>query len=488
MDNRNNPSSHNYSNPKTKINKKPCTHHQISKHIHKHIKKMKIAILGGGESGTGAAILAHKLNYEVFLSDKGTLSDKYKAILDKNNIEHEEGKHTEDRILEADLIIKSPGIPDNAPIIKRIIEKGIKLISEIEFAGINSKAKFICITGSNGKTTTTLLTHHILTTAGYKVGLAGNVGHSLAMQVANEDKPLYVVELSSFQLDTMYTFKADIAVVTNITPDHLDRYNYQMENYVNSKFRILNNMKANDLFIYGADNEEIAHKYTNLDIIPESLPFTYNEEKQRQGAWRDNNNLKCRLDKREYTIPFSEISIQGRHNIYNSMVATLISMRLGLSDKEITNGLKTFPQVEHRLEKFAHTQDTIFINDSKATNVDSAWYALDSINTPIIWIAGGTDKGNDYSPLFHFARTKVKLLIAMGTDNTKLLEQFSDKCKIISTNTLDEAINIIFENISIGDTVLLSPCCASFDLFKNYEDRGQLFKAAILKRLQQKDL
>lgn len=451
---------------------------------------MKLVILGGGESGVGAALLGKSLGYEIFLSDKGMLAGKYKETLIKLGVEFEEGHHSEDRIFEAGLVVKSPGIPDTVPMIVKLRERGVEVISEIEFAGRHTASKLVCITGSNGKTTTTLLIHHILTHAGLDAGLAGNVGNSLAAQVAERAHGLYVVELSSFQLDGMFRFRADIAVLTNITPDHLDRYDHKFENYINSKFRILNNMRPEDLFIYGQDSEAVHEKLKTLKVIPQMMGFTYAQEEKeikqdtrndeiRTGAWMEDNIVVARLGKREFRINKEEISIKGRHNVYNAMAAILACMRVGLSDRQIAEGLATFPQVEHRLETVVVKNGVTYINDSKATNVDSTWYALDSMTTPVVWIAGGTDKGNDYSVLFDLVRQKVKVLICMGLDNKKLIETFKGKCEVVDTDNLKDAVAAACKHATGGDTVLLSPCCASFDLFKNYENRGELFKQAV---------
>lgn len=441
---------------------------------------MKLVVLGGGESGVGAALLGKKLAYDVFLSDRGKLAEVYKNRLIAQGIEFEEGQHTEEQLFAADLVVKSPGIPDSTPLIIQLRKQGIEVISEIEFAGRHSASKMICITGSNGKTTTTLLTHHLLTQAGIDAGLAGNVGRSLAAQVAENAHATYVVELSSFQLDGMFRFKADMAVLTNITPDHLDRYDYKFENYIDSKFRILNNMCREDLFIYGEDSEAVREKLATLKVEPGMAGFTYEERKKEGwGAWMDGTTVVARMDGREFRIGKEEISIKGRHNVYNAMAAILIGMRMGLTDEQIASGLRSFPQVEHRLETVAVKQGVTYINDSKATNVDSAWYALDSMTTPVVWIAGGTDKGNDYSVLFDLARKKVKVLICMGLDNKKLIDNFKDICEVVDTDNLADAMAAARRYAVSGDTVLLSPCCASFDLFKNYENRGELFKAAV---------
>lgn len=440
---------------------------------------MKLIILGGGESGVGAALLGRKLGYAVFLSDKGTLTQSYRNVLTENGFEFEEGRHSEERIFAADLVVKSPGIPDTVPMIVKLREQGIEVISEIEFAGRHSAAKLVCITGSNGKTTTTLLTHHILTRAGIDAGLAGNVGRSLAAQVAENTHGLYVVELSSFQLDGMFRFRADVAVLTNITPDHLDRYDHKFENYTDSKFRILNNMRHEDLFVYGQDSEAVRDKLATLKVIPEMAGFTYGPGGPGNGARMEGDTVVVKLNQREFSMPVNEISIKGRHNVYNAMAAILACIRVGLSNEEIAGGLRTFPQVEHRLETVEVIGGVTYINDSKATNVDSAWYALDSMTTPVVWIAGGTDKGNDYSVLYDLVRKKVKVLICMGVDNKKLTEHFGGICEVVDTGCLADAIAAARKYAVQGDTVLLSPCCASFDLFENYENRGELFKGAV---------
>lgn len=439
----------------------------------------KLVILGGGESGFGAALLGKKLGYNIFLSDKGKLADKYRDLLVENGFEFEEGQHSEERIFEADLVIKSPGIPDTVPMIVRLREQGIEVISEIEFAGRHTDAKMVCITGSNGKTTTTLLIHHILTQSGIDAGLAGNVGKSLAAQVAENAHPLYVVELSSFQLDGMFQFRANVGILTNITPDHLDRYDHKFENYIDSKFRILNNMRMSDFFIYGHDSDVVRERVEGMTVVPEAVGFTYGRNAGKDGAEMDGDILVVRCCGREFRIHKDAISIRGRHNVYNAMAAILASMRLGVCDEDITRGLNSFPQVEHRLETVVVRDGVTYINDSKATNVDSSWYALDSMTTPVVWIAGGTDKGNDYSVLSDLVRAKVKVLICMGLDNRKLIEHFSGICEIVDTNNLADAVAAAKRYARSGDSVLLSPCCASFDLFKNYENRGELFKLAV---------
>ena len=438
----------------------------------------RLVILGGGESGVGAARLGKKLGYEVFLSDKGVLAEKYANQLSEMGIEFESGQHTAEKILNADLVIKSPGIPETAPMVVALKELNVEIISEIEFAGRNSNSKMICITGSNGKTTTTLLTYHLLKSAGIDAGLAGNVGHSLAAQVADGKHEVYVVELSSFQLDGMYDFKADIAVLTNITPDHLDRYDYKFENYIDSKFRILQNMQSSNLFIYSQDSPAVTDKIKSLNIVPQSVAFTYGPSANSQ-AYMDGNNVVVELDGRTFCIDKSRISIKGRHNVYNAMAAISVAIRVGLTNQQIIEGLESFPQVEHRLESVCVHNGVTYINDSKATNVDSAWYALDSMTQPVIWIAGGTDKGNDYSVLDELVKSKVKRLVCMGLDNAKLLQHFGSMVPCSDTNSLEACIKECQLYASEGDVVLLSPCCASFDLFKNYENRGELFKEMV---------
>ncbi len=439
----------------------------------------RLVVLGGKESGTGAALLGKKLGYDVFLSDKGRIEPGYKAVLQEAGIDFEEGRHTESRILEADVVVKSPGIPDTVPMVVQLRESGTEVISEIEFAGRYTGARMVCITGSNGKTTTTLLTHHILSQAGVDAGLAGNVGKSLAAQVAENAHPVYVVELSSFQLDGMSRFKADVAVITNITPDHLDRYDHKFENYADAKFRILQNMDADGMFIYGRDCDVVRERVDAMQPAPQCAGFTYGPQLLKDGAHMEGDMVVVQWEGRRFSVDKADISIKGRHNVYNAMAAILACMRMGLTDDAIRRGLKSFPQVEHRLETVAEKQGVVYINDSKATNVDSAWYALDSMTAPVVWIAGGTDKGNDYSVLLPLVKEKVKVLVCMGVDNRKLMEAFSPLCEVVDTHSLDEAIEACREHAVPGDAVLLSPCCASFDLFKNYEQRGELFKEKV---------
>lgn len=439
----------------------------------------RLVVLGGKESGTGAALLGKKLGYDVFLSDKGRIEPGYKAVLQEAGIDFEEGRHTESRILEADVVVKSPGIPDTVPMVVQLRESGTEVISEIEFAGRYTDARMVCITGSNGKTTTTLLTHHILSQAGVDAGLAGNVGKSLAAQVAENAHPVYVVELSSFQLDGMSRFKADVAVITNITPDHLDRYDHKFENYADAKFRILQNMDADGMFIYGRDCDVVRERVDAMQPAPQCAGFTYGPQLLKDGAHMEGDMVVVQWEGRRFSVDKADISIKGRHNVYNAMAAILACMRMGLTDDAIRRGLKSFPQVEHRLETVAEKQGVVYINDSKATNVDSAWYALDSMTAPVVWIAGGTDKGNDYRVLLPLVKEKVKVLVCMGVDNRKLMEAFSPLCEVVDTHSLDEAIEACREHAVSGDAVLLSPCCASFDLFKNYEQRGELFKEKV---------
>ena len=439
----------------------------------------RLVVLGGKESGTGAALLGKKLGYDVFLSDKGRIEPGYKAVLQEAGIDFEEGRHTESRILEADVVVKSPGIPDTVPMVVQLRESGTEVISEIEFAGRYTGARMVCITGSNGKTTTTLLTHHILSQAGVDAGLAGNVGKSLAAQVAENAHPVYVVELSSFQLDGMSRFKADVAVITNITPDHLDRYDHKFENYADAKFRILQNMDADGMFIYGRDCDVVRERVDAMQPAPQCAGFTYGPHLLKDGAHMEGDMVVVQWEGRRFSVDKADISIKGRHNVYNAMAAILACMRMGLTDDAIRRGLKSFPQVEHRLETVAEKLGVVYINDSKATNVDSAWYALDSMTAPVVWIAGGTDKGNDYSVLLPLVKEKVKVLVCMGVDNRKLMEAFSPLCEVVDTHSLDEAIEACREHAVPGDAVLLSPCCASFDLFKNYEQRGELFKEKV---------
>ena len=445
------------------------------------MRNKRIAILGAGESGCGAAILSVKKSFETFVSDFGKIKQNYKDMLDKNQIDYEEGKHTYDKILNADEIIKSPGIPDNIDILIKAGEKNIPIISEIEFASRYTKAVKICITGSNGKTTTTLLTYHILKKAGLNVGLAGNVGNSFAYQVALADHDYYVIELSSFQLDTMINFKSELAVLLNITPDHLDRYEYKFQNYVNSKFRILQNQTNKDNFIYCSDDEAIIDEIKNRKINAKEYKFSQNTKEISDGAYRDGNEIVfINHNKREMSMLTDDLTIQGKHNVYNTMAAGIVAHILNIRKDTIRESLADFKNIEHRLESVISVHGIKFINDSKATNVNSSWYALECVESPIIWIAGGVDKGNDYSILEDMVVKKVKAIVCLGTDNSKLHEAFSDKVdRIIDTQSMAEAVKTAYYLGKNGDTVLLSPACASFDLFENYEDRGYQFKKAV---------
>ncbi len=439
----------------------------------------RIVILGGGESGIGSAVLAKVKGFDTFLSDNGAIPQKGKEILEKYDISYEEKGHTIDKILNANEIIKSPGIPDNIQIIQSIREKGIKIISEIEFAGRYDNSKKICITGSNGKTTTTSLIYYMLKNAGLNVGLGGNIGKSYAYQVATEKYDYYVLELSSFQLDGMYDFKADIAILMNITPDHLDRYEYKLQNYVDSKFRITRNMKSEDCFIFCADDPITNEELQKIVLKTTMLPFSQEKEVE-QGAYLDDQEMIVNYKEDEYIMFIRELAIQGKHNIYNSMAAAITAEAMRIDKDVIRESLMSFKGVEHRMEKVLKIRNVLYINDSKATNVNSSWYALESVNTPIVWIAGGKDKGNDYEPLYNLAKEKVRVLICMGVDNAKLIENFKDKVDAIyEAKSAKEAIEIAYKNAKEGETVLLSPCCASFDLFKNYEDRGEQFKEAV---------
>ena len=439
----------------------------------------RIVILGGGESGAGAAVLAKKQGFDVFLSDLSEIKAEYKALLDSYQIAWEEKQHTEELILNAAEIIKSPGIPDKAPLIKKLHSIGTPVISEIEFAGRYTDAKMICITGSNGKTTTTMLVYHILQSAGLNVGLAGNVGQSLALQVATENFSYYVVELSSFQLDGMTEFKADIAILLNITPDHLDRYEYKFQNYVDSKFRITQNQTAKDAFIFWENDPVIKAELAKRNIQSAMYPFAI-ERTEKTKAFIENDELIIQTLKSLFTMPTSELALQGIHNTYNSMAAGLAASIVNVRKESIRQSLQDFQGVEHRLEYVATVKNIRFINDSKATNVNSCWYALQSIKTPVVLILGGTDKGNDYAEIEELVCGKVKGLIFMGIDNAPLHTFFDGKVQnIVDVQSMEDAVNQAYKMAAEGETVLLSPCCASFDLFKNYEDRGKQFKTCV---------
>ncbi len=438
----------------------------------------RIVVLGAGESGAGAAVLAQKKGFDVFVSDMSAIKDKYKKMLDDHGIEWEEGQHTEEKILNADEVIKSPGIPDSAPMVKKLINQGTHIISEIEFAGRYTNSKMICITGSNGKTTTTSLIYHIFKQAGYDAGLAGNIGNSLALQVAEEPHEYYVIELSSFQLDNMYDFRANIAILLNITPDHLDRYDNCMQNYVDSKMRIIRNQTPQDTFIYWNDDPIIKRELEKYDI--KALQYPFSELKEKGSI--------AYIEEGEYTIeeptPFNmeqeDLSLTGKHNIYNSLAAGIASDVSGIKNEVIRKCLSDFPGVEHRLEKVCKVGGVQYINDSKATNVDACWYALESMKTPTILIIGGKDKGNDYEPIKELVKEKCVGLVYLGADNQKLHDNFDALgIPVRDTHSMKDCVAACYEMAKPGDTVLLSPCCASFDLFKNMEDRGDQFKTLV---------
>ena len=439
----------------------------------------RVVVLGGGESGIGSAVLAKVKGFDVFLSDMGKIADKYVDMLNEWNIPFEQGGHTEELILNADEVIKSPGIPSTAAMVRKIEEKGIGIISEIEFAGRYDSAKKVCITGSNGKTTTTSLIYHLLKQAGLNVGVGGNIGKSYAYQVATEKFDIYVLELSSFQLDNVYDFKADIAVITNITPDHLDRYNYNMENYVKAKFRITRNMDKDDCFIFCSDDEITINHLNKIVVKAQQLPFTQKTEVE-QGAFVKEDSIIVRYKEQECDMFIQELALGGKHNVYNSMAAALAAKAMEIDNEAIREGLATFQAVEHRLEKVLSIKDVLYINDSKATNVDAAWYALECQTRPVVWIVGGTDKGNDYSTLLPLAQEKVKAIICMGLDNQKIHDAFGEIVpQMYDVTSAQDAVKTAHSIAESGDVVLLSPCCASFDLFKNYEDRGRQFKEAV---------
>ena len=445
--------------------------------------KRKIVVLGGGISGYGSAILAKKKGFDVFLSDMGKIADRFKARLDEWSVEYEEGQHTEERILDANEVIKSPGIPDSAPMVRKIREKGIPLISEIEFAArYKGVAKTICITGSNGKTTTTSLIYKIMVDAGRKVSLGGNIGESFAYSVATDRYFWHVLELSSFQLDGCFKFKTDVGVLMNITPDHLDRYDYKLENYARSKMRITQNQTAADCFIYSADDPVTQQMLDEMDddLRARQLPFAINTAiaSGDGDAVLEGHSFTATVGKKSVTIDTRKMQIQGMHNTYNAMAAALATLAAGVDPKVIKRSIYEFSPVEHRLEPAGTKNDIEWVNDSKATNVDSVWYALESMQRPTVWIAGGTDKGNDYGPIKEFARRKVRALICMGVDNAKLMREFEGIVPIIrNCNTFEDAMRAAKEVAQEGNTVLLSPACASFDLFRNYEERGRMFKA-----------
>ena len=441
----------------------------------------RLVVLGGAESGVGAAVLAKVKGFDVFLSDFGEIKEEYAAQLRKWDIPFEQGGHTEALVLNADEVVKSPGIPSTAPIVRKLTEQGTHIISEIEFAGRYDSAKKICITGSNGKTTTTSLIYYLLQQAGLNVGLGGNIGKGYAYQVATENHDYYVLEISSFQLDNVYDFRPDIAIITNITPDHLDRYDYKMENYVAAKFRITRNLRPEDCFIFDSDDEITIGHLDKIILHAKMLPFTQKKEVE-QGAYVKDEKIIVKYEESESEIYIKELALGGKHNIYNSMAAALAAKAVDIEDEVIRESLSSFKAIEHRLEPVLSIKDVLYINDSKATNVDSAWYALECQTKPVVWIAGGKDKGNDYSVLEELVRTKVKAIVCMGVDNSKLHASFEGIVgadHMVDTLSAEEAVQAASRFAQAGDVVLLSPCCASFDLFKNYEDRGEKFKEAV---------
>ena len=441
--------------------------------------KQRLVILGGGESGVGTAILGKKEEFEVFVSDFGKIKEKYKQVLINNEIEWEEEGHSEEKILSADVVMKSPGIPDKAPIIKKLHEKGVKVISEIEFAAKFTKATIVGITGSNGKTTTASLTYELLKNGGLNLALGGNIGKSFAEQVSEEKYENFVLELSSFQLDGIETFAPHIAVLTNLSPDHLDRYDYKYENYIASKFRIIMNQTSQDYFIYDADDVEIIKWLSQNPIKSQPLPFSTKKE-LNQGAFKRNNEIIITINNDQFTMPIATIGIQGEHNVKNAMAASMVATLLRIRKQTIRESLEGFQGVEHRLEKVLKINNVLYINDSKATNVNATYYALDSMENPTVWIVGGVDKGNDYSELLPLVNEKVKAIICLGVDNEKIINAFGNVVDtIMETESMAMAVQIAYKLAERNNTVLLSPACASFDLFENYEDRGRQFKDAV---------
>jgi UDP-N-acetylmuramoylalanine--D-glutamate ligase len=436
----------------------------------------RIVILGSGESGTGAAVLAKAKGFDVFVSDSGKIKENYKEMLMRYEIPYEEGMHSPELILNATEIIKSPGIPDKVELIAKIKEAEISIISEIEFAARYTKAYKVCITGSNGKTTTTSLIYHMMKKAGMNVGLAGNIGKSFALQVATEKYDYYVLEISNFQLDNMYEFKADIAILLNITPDHLDRYDYDLQKYIDSKFRITQNLTEEDFFIYCSDDDLTIREMEKIVTRARQLSFTLGD-KQMDGAFIKNNFFHIEFDDVDFSMSLDELSLKGKHNVYNSMAAGIAGGALKIRNEVVRDALMDFKGVEHRLEPVVKVHGIDFINDSKATNVNSAWYALECMSSPVIWIAGGTDKGNDYYALSDLVKKKVKAMVCLGKDNSKLHKAFDGMVNtIIDAGSMQQAVKSAFHLAKDGDVVLLSPACASFDLFDNYEDRGRQFK------------
>ena len=441
----------------------------------------RIVVLGGAESGVGAAVLAKVKGFDVFLSDNGKIKDEYLATLKQWDIPFEQGGHTPELVLNADEVVKSPGIPGTAPMVRALREQGTHIISEIEFAARYDSAKKICVTGSNGKTTTTSLIYHLLREAGLDAGLGGNIGKSYALQVATEKHDYYVLEISSFQLDDAYDFRPDIAIITNITPDHLDRYDHKLENYARAKFRITRNLRPEDCFIFDSDDAITIRQLSEIVIKARMLPFSQEKEVE-QGAFLRDDRIVVRYEQDETEIFLRELSLGGRHNIYNSMAAALAAKATGISDESIRSSLKSFSPIEHRLEPVLNIRDVLYINDSKATNIDAAWYALECQTRPVVWIVGGTDKGNDYSILLDVVKKRVKAIVCLGVDNAKIHAAFEDVVgsdRIVDTLSAEDAVRASAAFARPGDVVLLSPCCASFDLFKNYEDRGRQFKEAV---------
>ena len=441
----------------------------------------RLVVLGGAESGVGAAILAKVKGFDVFLSDNGKIKEEYAAMLDRWDISYEQGGHTRELILNADEVVKSPGIPKEAPLVRELAAQGTGIISEIEFAARYDNAKKICITGSNGKTTTTSLIYHLFTQAGLNVGLGGNIGKSYALQVATEKHDYYVLEISSFQLDDAYEFRPDIAIITNITPDHLDRYDHKMENYVAAKFRITRNLRPEDCFIFDSDDQITIEHLNKIVLKARMLPFSQEKELE-QGAFVSDDKMVVRYEGDSSEMYLKDLALQGRHNIYNSMAAALAAKASGIDDKTIRESLSSFSPIEHRLEPVLNVGGVLYINDSKATNVDSAWYALECQTRPVVWIVGGKDKGNDYAPLVNLVKEKVKAIVCLGVDNQKIHDSFENivgKENICDTASATEAAKAAAAFAREGDVVLLSPCCASFDLFKSYEDRGRQFKEAV---------
>jgi UDP-N-acetylmuramoylalanine--D-glutamate ligase len=439
----------------------------------------RLVVLGGGESGVGTAILGKKQGYDVFVSDFGTITEKYKNVLTKYEIDWEDQKHTEDKILSADVVMKSPGIPDKAPIVKKLNELNILVLSEIEFAAQFTNATTIGITGSNGKTTTTMLTYHLLKEGGLNVGLAGNIGKSFAWQVAENDFDYYVLELSSFQLDGCFTYKPHIAIITNISPDHLDRYDYKYENYIASKFRITQNQTKDDFLIYDFEDEAIKNWLFNNKINAQQLPFSL-EKKLENGAYLNNTIMEMYINNEEFSVDTTTIALEGKHNFKNAMAAASVATLLNIRKETIRNSLSNFQGVEHRLEKVVKIQHVQYINDSKATNVNSVYFALENMKTPTIWIVGGVDKGNDYYELMALVNEKVKAIICLGVDNKKIIDAFGNIVDMmVEVTSMKDAVQTAKHLAEKGDTVLLSPACASFDLFENYEDRGNQFKREV---------